>query len=78
MFGARQQQQLILYCSKYRFMEKSFTQKKLGLEEKMAEFKETLGVLSLLDSKKVRSAYNTMLREDVDWLHTHYRKLEKR
>lgn len=38
-------------------MEKTFTQKRLGLEEKMAEFKETLAVLSLLDSKKVYLAW---------------------
>lgn len=38
---------------KYRFMEKTFTQKKLGLEDKIPEFKNTLGVLDLLETKKV-------------------------
>ncbi|KAK9893442.1 Prefoldin, subunit 3 [Cystobasidium minutum MCA 4210] len=38
--------------AKYRFMEKSFAQKRAGLEEKMVEFKQTLDVLSLLEAKK--------------------------
>lgn len=39
-------------------MEKSFAQKRVGLEEKMAEFKQTLDVLSLLDAKKVGALNN--------------------
>ena len=39
--------------SKYRFMEKSFAQKKNSLEEKIPEFRSTLDVLALLQAKKV-------------------------
>jgi hypothetical protein len=38
---------------KYRFMEKSFSQKRASLEDKLPEFKSTLEALALLEAKRV-------------------------
>ena len=48
---------------KYRFMEKSFTQKKVGLEDKIPEFQNTIDVLLLLEQKRVSRLF---LRTQID------------
>jgi hypothetical protein len=44
-------------------MEKSFTQKKVGLEDKIPEFQNTIDVLLLLEQKRVSRLF---LRTQID------------